>query len=93
MSGVKGRSGRRAQFYDVRINELAGLSVKWAIENWDILTQEQKLKLVMTIGPKYVQQNFNFTGDLTVEIFTDLIQKARQRIETINRIENATAVN
>jgi hypothetical protein len=53
-------SGRKSRYHEIRVKELADLSVNWAIDNWSKLEREEKLKIVLSLAPKYVpQKNIN----------------------------------
>jgi hypothetical protein len=86
MAGVKGKSGRRSTYHDVRIAELGGLSVAWAINNWNDLSVEQKLKIVITVGARFVPQELKHSGEVDINILIETLQKARLRADPRNEI-------
>ena len=61
MAGNK-NSGRRTKYEEVHVNELAGMSVRWGIENWDKLPDDEKMRVLLSLGPRYVVQKVEGEG-------------------------------
>jgi len=55
-------SGRKGRHIEVRIQELSAICINWAIKNWHNFTKEEKLRLSIVLGPKYVVQKTENTG-------------------------------
>lgn len=55
MAGNK-NSGRKGRHIEVRINELSAKCVNWALNNWNTFSKDEKMRLAITLGPKYVVQ-------------------------------------
>ena len=62
MAGKKGRSGRRTKYEEVHVNELAGMSVRWGIDHWKNLPDSEKMRVLISLGPRYVVQKLEGEG-------------------------------
>ena len=79
MAGKKGRSGRRSEKTNEQVNILANLSFKWAIDNFSKLDDEQKLRIALSLAPKYIPQKIEGEMDLNV-VLTDRLKRATERV-------------
>jgi hypothetical protein len=84
MAGAKGRSGRRTKYEEVHINSLAGMSVRWAEENWKKFSNEEKLKVLLALGPKYVIQKIENSGEVALLAKVTEVD-LKERVEVLNK--------
>lgn len=63
MSGVKGKSGRRSRFAEIKVAELAELSVNWAIENWNTMPRDDRMKILTALAPKAIPVSMEHSID------------------------------
>ena len=90
MAGVKGKSGvypRKGRADQDKIAELADLSIKWAISNFDTLTMDQKLKVLTCVAVKYIPQHIEHSGELFKQSIT-IVQNADGTKKYNNRIDS-----
>ncbi len=78
MAGKKGRSGKRPRHEEVRIAQLATMSIDWGIKHWSKMKDSEKMKVLMVLAPKYVPTKVEHSGDLTLTL-ADRMQEARKR--------------
>lgn len=73
MAGKKGRSGRYSKSVGLQLEALANRSVKWANDNWNDLSAEHKVRIITSIGAKYIPNEHNHTGSFVIEkvLFSD----------------------
>jgi hypothetical protein len=60
MGGVG--SGRKSRFDDLKIAQLAEMSVLWALNNFEKLSNDDKMKILTTVAAKYIVQRVGGEG-------------------------------
>ena len=83
MSGVKGRSGRKPRADELKIAELADLSINWAIDNWSKLSKDQKLRIVMNVATKYITQTVETDSTVYLQVIDELTESNPSTIRGI----------
>lgn len=80
-------SGRRTKYEEVHINELAGISVRWGVDNWNDLAKSEKMKILIALGPKYVIQKLQAEFEIDLKGLLGELQQDEQegnRIGSVN---------
>jgi hypothetical protein len=63
MAGVKGKSGRKSRYSEIRVAELTNLSVNWAIDNWATMPRDDRMKILVALAPKAIPMSMEHTVD------------------------------
>lgn len=79
-----GRPGRKSNYVERKLANLADMSVEWAIRRFPDFTNEQKLKILTMIGSKFISQDVEHSGEVvhthTIE-HIDVEERANQLLE------------
>jgi hypothetical protein len=78
--GPRPNSGRPRAVDETILAELARKSTQWAIDSWDTLSDENKLKLTVAFGAKYIPQKVEQSGSIDVKIdefSSDLMERRK----------------
>lgn len=79
MAGVKGRSGRKSRFAEIKVAELADMSVTWAIENFKTMPRDDKMKILTALAPKAIPLVVDTPdGNIFAPIQVEIIKNADQ---------------
>lgn len=81
MAGVKGRSGRRTRYQEVKDGNLLSVCTNWIIDNFNGFDHETKVKVALTIAQKGIVQKLEHSGEFTFSHLLKEIGNTKQLIE------------
>lgn len=79
MAGVKGRSGRRTRYQEVKEGNLLAVCTNWLVNNFNTFDKETKIKVALEIAKKGIVQKLEHSGTITWEALIDDINGAEAR--------------
>jgi len=68
--------GRKTTYQEIRIAELTKKAVNWAIEKWAGLSKPDRIRILTTLAPKYIERESEKTNVPTY--ITNIITNIRQ---------------
>lgn len=82
MPGVKGRSGRKTRYEEVKQGNLLAVCTEWLVNNFHTFDKETKIKVAIEIAKKGIVQRI----DANVNYSAKMIVEAVNAAEASNRV-------
>lgn len=86
MAGVKGRSGRKTRYSEVKDGNLLNVCTVWLIENFPTFDKETKIKVALEIAKKGVIQRLEHSGSIGVHAKSLLDAVEEAETKAVNRL-------
>lgn len=85
MAGIKGKSGRKSRYEEVKSGNLLDICTTWLVNNFDTFDKDTKLKVALEIAKKGIVQKVEANVNFTAKTIMDAVQEASKQG---NRIAN-----
>ncbi len=71
MAGVKGKSGRKSRYQQVKDGNLLEVCTDWLISNFHTFDKDIKIRVALEIAKKGIVQKLEHSGNITWEQLID----------------------
>lgn len=82
MAGIKGRSGRKSRYEEVKQGNLLEVCTTWLVDNFHTFDKETKIKVAIEIAKKGIVQRIDANVNYSAKMIVEAVNQASNRIST-----------